>query len=82
MNKHWKENSEGHTICHRKNLPATGRNTLSEKETFCHRKKPLVTRRSIERLTYKWMSTMLRKRCRLLKMFLCFEMLSKSLKIL
>jgi hypothetical protein len=83
------------TSCHKKKLPVTGRNFLSQEElpvkgrnflsqeeTSCHCKKLPFTRRSIEKLTYKWMSTRLRKRWRLLKMFLCFKMIKKSLKML
>jgi hypothetical protein len=43
INNHCKENSEKNTICHRKKVPVTEKNFLSQKETSCHRKKLPVT---------------------------------------
>jgi hypothetical protein len=46
MNNHWKENSERNTICHRKKLPVTERNFLSQEEIYCHKKKLTVKGRN------------------------------------
>ena len=51
MNNHLEKNSERNTICHRnfchrKKLPVTERNFLSQEETSCHRKKlPVIGRK-------------------------------------
>ena len=47
MNNHWKENSERNTICHRKKLPVTERNFLSQEETYSQGKKLNVTGRNL-----------------------------------
>jgi hypothetical protein len=48
MNHHWKENSEQNTIWHRKKLPVTERNFLSQEETSCHKKKLTVKGRNLQ----------------------------------
>jgi hypothetical protein len=67
-----------------KKLPVTGRIFLSQEETSCHSKKPPMTERNF--LSYeeafKDERNAEEERWRLLKMFLCFKMVTKSLKIL
>jgi hypothetical protein len=70
--------SQEETSSHKKKVPVTGRNFLSLDETSYHRKKPPVTVRNLlsqEETSWRW-------RWRLLKMFLCFKMLTKYLKML